>query len=102
MASAFTRRRVLNVVRSSYDTARLFACAIEKKSYVTHDPVETYDWAARRGVRLSGDSGFRRIYAKGSTRFWRSGGLLATATVNLSTWRPVAVTAPYSRGSERS
>ena len=33
-------KAVLNVVRSSYDTARLFACAIEKKSYPDHDPVE--------------------------------------------------------------
>lgn len=33
-------KAVLNVARSSYETARLFACAIEKKSYPNHDPVE--------------------------------------------------------------
>jgi hypothetical protein len=33
-------KSVLSVVRSSYDTARLFACAIEKKSYSSIDPVE--------------------------------------------------------------
>jgi len=33
-------KAVLRVVRSSYDTARLFACAIEKKTYASHDPVE--------------------------------------------------------------
>jgi hypothetical protein len=33
-------KSVLNVVATSYDTARLFACAIHKKSFPHQDPVE--------------------------------------------------------------
>jgi hypothetical protein len=33
-------KAVLNVVRNSYDTARVFACAIEKKAFPGQDPVE--------------------------------------------------------------
>jgi hypothetical protein len=35
-----TLKSVLKVVASSYDTARLFACAIHKKSFPNQDPVE--------------------------------------------------------------